>query len=115
LEFFSREDAMSTKSDSLNSHELVEYVQGRSRQQHQPQPQQRTPYQAEFTSSEMSKDVAPKKELYVDFEGYRIPVQLDNPWAVARVLTQSKGKLSHKELKKSSSKNSIKISAQAKV
>lgn len=60
--------------------------------------------------------------MFVDYEGYRFPVRLDNPWAVAKVLNQSKGKISAKDLKKAASstnsgsnKNTILISAQAKV
>lgn len=58
-------------------------------------------------------DVAPKSEPFVDYEGYRFPKDLNNPWAVSKVLLQKKGKLSLKEIK-SSSKKSIKISAQLK-
>lgn len=65
--------------------------------------------------TEIGQDVAPKKEHFVDYEGYRIPVRLDNPWAVAKVLNQSKGRLTMKELKTSTKTNNIKISAQAKV
>lgn len=65
--------------------------------------------------TEIGQDVAPKPELFVDYEGYRFPVRLDNPWAVAKVLNQSKGRLTMKELKSSTKTNSIKISAQAKV
>lgn len=66
--------------------------------------------------TEIRKDRALKKEQFVDYEGYRFPVKLDNPWAVAKVLNQSKGKMSIKELKSmSTNKNNIKISAQAKV
>ncbi|CAF0716214.1 unnamed protein product [Brachionus calyciflorus] len=65
----------------------------------------------ELTTS--SKDVAIKHEQFVDYEGYRIPVNLNNPWAISKVLIQTKGKLSLKDLK-SSAKNSSKISAQAK-
>jgi len=61
-----------------------------------------------------NKDVAPKKANFVEYEGYQFPVNLDAPWAVGKVLIQKKGKLSLKDLK-SSSKNSLKISAQAKV
>lgn len=65
----------------------------------------------ELTTS--NKDIVMKEERFVDYDGYRVPVNLNNPWAVSRVLIQTKGKLSLKELK-SSAKNSSKISAQAK-
>jgi len=65
-------------------------------------------------SDSNNKDVAPKKVNFVEYEGYQFPVNLDVPWAVGKVLIQKKGKLSLKDLK-SSSKNSLKISAQAKV
>ena len=61
-----------------------------------------------------NKDVAPKKANVVEYEGYQFPANLNAPWAVGKVLTQTKGKLSLKDLK-SSSKSSLKISAQAKV
>ena len=61
-----------------------------------------------------NKDVAPKKANVVEYEGYQFPINLNAPWAVGKVLIQKKGKLSLKDLK-SSSKNSLKISAQAKV
>ena len=65
--------------------------------------------------TEIGQDVAPKKDFYVDYEGYRFPARLDNPWAVAKVLNQSKGRLTMKELKTSTkSNNTIKISAQIK-
>lgn len=65
--------------------------------------------------TEIGQDVAPKKDFYVDYEGYRFPARLDNPWAVAKVLNQSKGRLTMKELKTSAkSNNRIKISAQIK-
>lgn len=60
-----------------------------------------------------NKDVAISEERYVDYEGYRMPVNLNNPWAIGKVLNQTKGKLSLRELK-SSAKNSSKMSAQAK-
>lgn len=65
--------------------------------------------------TEIGQDVAPKPERYVEYEGYRFPVRLDNPWAVAKVLNQSKGRLTMKELRTSAKTNSFKISAQAKV
>ena len=57
-------------------------------------------------------DVAIKSDPFVEYEGYRFPKDLNNPWAISKVLLQKKGKLSLKEIK--SSKKSIKISAQLK-
>lgn len=68
----------------------------------------------ELSDQLMNKDVAPQREQYVDFEGYRIPASLNTPWAVSKVLIQTKGKLSIKDLR-SSTKSSLKLSAQAKV
>ena len=51
----------------------------------------------------------------VEYEGYRFPTNLNAPWNIARVLNQKKNKLSVKELKSTSIKNSIKLTAQAKV
>ena len=59
-------------------------------------------------------DIAPKKDPYLDFSGFRVPKNLNNPWAVSRFLIQKKGKLSMKEIR-SSTKNSTKLTAQAKV
>lgn len=61
----------------------------------------------------LNQDVALTQERYVEYDGYRMPINLNNPWAIGKVLNQTKGKLSLKELK-SSAKNSSKISAQAK-
>jgi hypothetical protein len=64
----------------------------------------------------IDKDVAPKQDPYVEFEGYRFPKQLNNPWAISKVLIQKKDKLSMKEIRSSQkSPSSIKISAQVKV
>jgi hypothetical protein len=60
------------------------------------------------------RDVAPKKDMYSVYEGYRFPNNLNNPWAVSKVLIQTKGKMSLRDLK-SSAKTSIKLTAQAKV
>ena len=59
-------------------------------------------------------DVAPPNDPFLDFEGFRVPKNLNNPWAVSRFLIQKKGKLSMKEIR-SSAKNSLKLTAQAKV
>ncbi len=61
-----------------------------------------------------SKDIAPPKQDLVEYEGYRFPKNLNNPWAISRVLMQKRGKLSMKELR-NSSKSSNKVSAQVKV
>lgn len=61
-----------------------------------------------------TKDVAPKRRQFVEYEGYQFPVNLDAPWAVGKVLTQTKGKLSLKDLKAISKNSPLKISAQAK-
>jgi hypothetical protein len=60
------------------------------------------------------KDVVPRKDMYSEYEGYRFPNNLNNPWAVSKVLIQTKGKMSLRDLK-SSAKTSIKLTAQAKV
>lgn len=68
-------------------------------------------------SHEASQDVAGVKQRYVDYEGYRFPTNLNNPWAVSKVLIQTKGKVSLKEIKSatSSAKSaSVKLTAQAK-
>lgn len=35
--------------------------------------------------SSESKDVVPKVDNFVDFEGYRFPKELNNPWSVSKV------------------------------
>ena len=67
----------------------------------------------QFKQITEGKDIAPYKDNFVDYEGYRFPANLNAPWAISKVLIQKKGKLSVKDLK-SSAKTSIKISAQAK-
>ena len=57
--------------------------------------------------------MAPKPESFVDIDGYRFPKNLNNPWAISKVLLQKKGKLSLKDIRES--KKSIKLSAQIKV
>jgi hypothetical protein len=66
-----------------------------------------------FNDESSSKDVAVKKENYVDIDGYRFPLDLSNTWNVSKVLMQTRNKLSVKDLR-ASSKKSTKISAQAK-
>ena len=66
--------------------------------------------------NDRDRDIAPKQDPYVDFEGYRFPKDLNNPWAISKVLIQKKNKLSMKEIRSSQkSPSSIKISAQVKV
>lgn len=79
-----------------------------------PPPQKEKETWKYVPKTEIGKDVAPKREQFVDFDGFRFPVRLDNPWAVGKVLNQSKGKVSMKELK-SNKKSTLKLTAQAKV
>jgi hypothetical protein len=79
-----------------------------------PPPQKEKEAWKYVPKTEIGKDVAPKREQFVDFEGFRFPVRLDNPWAVGKILNQSKGKVSMKELK-SNKKSTLKLTAQAKV
>lgn len=64
------------------------------------------------------QDLIPKQDLFVEYEGYRFPKNLNNPWAISKVLIQKKDKISMKEIKSSqknsSSASTIKISAQVK-
>lgn len=67
------------------------------------------------SKNEPSQDVAPKQEQFVEFDGYRFPKNLNNPWAVSKVLIQKKDKISMKEIRSSQrSPSSMKISAQVK-
>ena len=65
-------------------------------------------------NTEAPKDVAIKPDMFSDYEGYRFPANLNNPWAVSKVLIQTRGKLSLKDLKSSSKNASAKLTAQAK-
>lgn len=68
------------------------------------------------TKNDENKDVVPKQDPFVDFDGYRFPKNLNNPWAISKVLIQKKDKLSMKEIKSTQkSPTSMKISAQVKV
>jgi hypothetical protein len=63
-------------------------------------------------NSDVYKDVAPRKEMFTEYEGFRFPVNLNNPWAISKVLIQTRGRMSLKDVKSAS--KVMKLSAQAK-
>jgi hypothetical protein len=61
----------------------------------------------EKKNSNLRKTDSIQKLNYIEYEGYRFPLNLNNPWNISKVLNQTKNKLSLKEMKSSVQKSRV--------
>ena len=98
--------------EELVESEIIDEIYGNSKKKDKFSKKKQVKIQQQALDE--TNDVAVKKDTFIDLDGYRFPVDLSNPWNISKVLMQTRNKLSIKDLKMAQ-KNSIKISAQAKV
>ena len=98
--------------EELVESEIIDEIYGNSKKKDKFSKKKQVKIQQQALDE--TNDVAVKKDTFIDLDVYRFPVDLSNPWNISKVLMQTRNKLSIKDLKMAQ-KNSIKISAQAKV